>query len=79
MVTTAGKDLVWVRGHEPVDNVHDRQAVRATIKQIAERVMGASEEDLAATTEEKKSLLGGFDLKSLLAKKEKSEAPAPAE
>jgi pilus assembly protein CpaE len=51
----------------------------ATIKQIAERVMGASEEDLAATTEEKKSLLGGFDLKSLLAKKEKSEAPAPAE
>ena len=45
------------------------------IKQIAERVMGASEEDLANVEPEKKSLLGGFDLKSLLAKKEKG-APA---
>ncbi|MHA7819228.1 MAG: pilus assembly protein CpaE [Erythrobacter sp.] len=52
----------------------------ASIKQIAERVMGASEEDLASITEEKKSLLGGFDIKSLLAKKEKTEeAPATAE
>ena len=51
----------------------------ATIKQIAERVMGASEEDLTAVTEEKKSLLGGFDLKSLLAKKDKSAEPAAAE
>ena len=50
----------------------------ATIKQIAERIMGASEEDLAAITEEKKSLLGGFDLKSLLAKKDKNKAPAEA-
>ncbi|BDI60421.1 pilus assembly protein CpaE [Qipengyuania nanhaisediminis] len=49
-----------------------------TIKQIAERIMGASEEDLASVTEEKKSLLGGFDFKSLLAKKDKSEAE-PAE
>jgi len=47
-----------------------------TIKQIAERIMGASEDDLTAITEEKKSLLGGFDLKSLLAKKDKSEASA---
>ncbi|MGB3712553.1 MAG: pilus assembly protein CpaE [Erythrobacter sp.] len=46
----------------------------ATIKQIAERVMGASEDDLAALSDEKKSLLGGFDLKSLLSKKSKPEA-----
>lgn len=52
----------------------------ATLKQIAERIMGASEDDMGAITEEKKSLLGGFDLKSLLAKKDKSKAPAePAE
>ena len=51
----------------------------ATIKQIAERVMGASEEDLSSVTEEKKSLLGGFDLKSLLAKKDKTEQPAAAD
>lgn len=44
----------------------------SVIKQIGERVMGASEEDLANSEPEKKSLLGGFDLKSLLAKKEKS-------
>jgi pilus assembly protein CpaE len=51
----------------------------AAIKQIAERVMGASEEDLSSITEEKKSLLGGFDLKSLLAKKDKAEEAEPAE
>ncbi|MEP3050262.1 MAG: pilus assembly protein CpaE [Erythrobacter sp.] len=50
----------------------------SVIKQISERVMGASEEDLAEVGEEKKSLLGGFDLKSLLAKKNKSEVE-PAE
>ncbi|SMQ62101.1 pilus assembly protein CpaE [Altererythrobacter xiamenensis] len=44
----------------------------SVIKQIGERVMGASEENLANSEPEKKSLLGGFDLKSLLAKKEKS-------
>ncbi len=49
------------------------------VKRIAERVMGASEEDLSSVTEEKKSLLGGFDLKSLLAKKDKSEEAEPAE
>ncbi len=48
------------------------------IKQIAERVMGASEEDLASITEEKKSLLGSFDLKSLLSKKGKAEEPVEA-
>ena len=49
----------------------------ASIKQIAERVMGASEEDLASITEEKKSLLG-FDFKSLLSKKDKVEETAEA-
>lgn len=48
------------------------------IKQIGERIMGANEDDLASVTEEKKSLLGGFDIKSLLAKKDKSEVE-PAE
>lgn len=43
----------------------------AVIKQIAERILGASEEDLANSEPEKKSLLGNFDLKSLLAKKDK--------
>jgi len=53
----------------------------SAIKQIAERVRGASEGDLLDAHEGKKSLLGGFDLKSLLAKKSsKSEAePVPAE
>lgn len=50
----------------------------ATIKQIAERVLGTSEEDIASVSKEKKSLLGGFDLKSLLAKKDKVQAE-PAE
>ena len=45
----------------------------ATMKSIAERVLGASEEDLEGGREEKKSLLGGFDLKSLIAKKDKKQ------
>lgn len=45
----------------------------AIIKQLGERVMGASEEDLLNVVQEKKSLLGNFDLKSLLVKKEKSK------
>ncbi|MEQ8771684.1 MAG: pilus assembly protein CpaE [Erythrobacter sp.] len=45
----------------------------AVMRQIAERVVGACEDDLDSLTEEKKSLLGGFDFKSLLAKKEKTE------
>ncbi|QFT77015.1 pilus assembly protein CpaE [Erythrobacter sp. THAF29] len=49
------------------------------IRQIGERIMGASEEDLSSITEEKKSLLGGFDLKSLLTKKEKVEEEQAAE
>ncbi|MEO0699638.1 MAG: pilus assembly protein CpaE, partial [Pseudomonadota bacterium] len=50
----------------------------AAIKQIATRILGASEEDLedALGGEEKKSLLGGFDFKGLLAKKDKEEAAA---
>ncbi len=51
----------------------------AVIKQIADRVLGASEEDLDNPAEEKKSLLGGFDLKSLLAKKDKVKEEQPAE
>mgnify|MGYP006266588675 CR=1 FL=1 len=48
----------------------------AVIRQLAERIVGASEDDLESVAEEKKSLLGGFDFKSLLAKKDKSEAEA---
>ena len=52
----------------------------AVIKQLGERVMGASEEDLSELPDEKKSLLGNFDLKSLLVKKDKSKKAAePAE
>lgn len=50
----------------------------AAIKQVAERVMGASEEDFSSDEPAKKSLLGGFDLKSLLAKKDKNEKVAEA-
>ena len=49
----------------------------AAIKQIAVRIMGASEEDLDDIMgEEKKSLLGGFDFKGLLAKKDKEAEAA---
>ena len=48
----------------------------AVIKQLGERVMGASEEDLSELPDEKKSLLGNFDLKSLLVKKDKSKKAA---
>jgi len=48
----------------------------SAIKQIAERVIGAGEEDLEEETSSKKSLLGGFDLKSLLPKKDKEAEPA---
>jgi pilus assembly protein CpaE len=43
----------------------------AAIRQIAERVMGVSSEDMAAASTEKKSLLGNFDIKAMLAKKPK--------
>jgi hypothetical protein len=46
----------------------------AAIRQVAERVIGANPDDLSAGSgEEKKSLLGGFDFKALLAKKAKPE------
>lgn len=48
----------------------------AAIRQIAERIVGADVDDLAAGGEEKKSLLGGFDFKALLAKKTKAEPEA---
>lgn len=54
--------------------------VTAVIKQLADRVMGASEEELEGELPAKKSLLGSFDLKSLLAnKKSKKSAPAGAD
>ncbi|MEE4155563.1 MAG: pilus assembly protein CpaE [Erythrobacter sp.] len=48
----------------------------AAIKQIAERVIGAGNEELEDGPAEKKSLLGSFDLKSLLPKKDKEAEPA---
>ena len=52
----------------------------AVIKQIADKIVGSSEEDLAVEAPEKKSLLGTFDLKSLLAKKDKGQPVSePAE
>jgi len=47
----------------------------AVIKQLGERVMGANEEDLSQTEAPKKSLLGNFDLKSLLVKKDNALSP----
>ncbi|KPP89765.1 pilus assembly protein CpaE [Erythrobacter sp. HL-111] len=50
----------------------------AAIRQIAERIVGASQDDLESVGQEKKSLLGGFDFKSLLAKKDAKKAEAEA-
>lgn len=60
-----------------VDANHSSKAT-AAIRQIAKRVIGASENNMASITEEKKSLLGSFDIKSLLAKKNKTEAEQSA-
>ena len=49
----------------------------AVIRQLAERVMGASEEEIEGDVPAKKSLLGSFDLKSLMAKK-KTKKSEPA-
>ena len=49
------------------------------MRQVAERVMGASDEAIDSSEPAKKSLLGGFDFKSLLAKKAKRPAALPAE
>ena len=43
----------------------------AAIRHIAERVMGVSSDDMSSLGDEKKSLLGGFDFKSMLTKKPK--------
>ncbi|MFN4113911.1 MAG: pilus assembly protein CpaE [Sphingomonadaceae bacterium] len=49
------------------------------MRQVAERIMGVSEEEgEAAAPAAKKSLLGSFDLKSLLAKKDKKTALSQA-
>ena len=54
--------------------VEANRSAKATsvIKQIADRIVGSTEEDLAAEEPGKKSLLSTFDLKSLLAKKGKN-------
>lgn len=46
------------------------------VKQLAERVMGASEEELDGEEPAKKSLLGSFDLKSLMPKKKAKNGQA---
>lgn len=46
------------------------------MRQIADRVIGASDEGLDDGEAEKKSLLGSFDFKSLLAKKNRKAAAA---
>lgn len=46
----------------------------AAMRQVAERVLGASDEGLDDGSSEKKSLLGSFDFKSLLVKKDKKVA-----
>ena len=51
----------------------------AAIRQLAERIIGTTDEDADEGEAQKKSLLGSFDFKSLLAKKEKPEARVPAE
>jgi pilus assembly protein CpaE len=49
----------------------------AAIRQIAERIIGADIDNMSLSSgEEKKSLLSGFDFKSLLAKKAKPEPEA---
>ncbi len=50
------------------------------IRDIANQILGVGDldEGLAEVTKSKKSLLGKFDLKSMLAKKEKSKVAAPA-
>jgi pilus assembly protein CpaE len=50
----------------------------AVIKQVAERIIGATDEDAEEAETQKKSLLGSFDFKSLLAKKDKAAAKATA-
>src|SRR6476469_7096004 len=50
----------------------------AAIRDLAERVIGASDEDAGDAPAGKKSLLGSFDFKSLLAKKDKARAKAAA-
>lgn len=50
----------------------------AAIRELAERVIGASDEEAADGQAGKKSLLGSFDFKSLLAKKDKASARADA-
>ncbi|WP_170005537.1 pilus assembly protein CpaE [Pseudopontixanthobacter vadosimaris] len=44
------------------------------IRQVADRIIGASDEDAEVGEPEKKSLLSSFDLKSLLAKKDRKPA-----
>lgn len=49
------------------------------IRQLAERIIGTTDEEADEGETQKKSLLGSFDFKSLLAKKDKPAARVPAE
>ena len=49
------------------------------LKQIADRILGAGEEDAEIGEPAKKSLLGSFDIKSLMAKKDKKKNKVPAQ
>ena len=62
---------------QPFIEANGQSKSTSAIKQLGERIIGSGDEDAEAESQGgKKSLLGGFDLKSLLAKKEK---PAPVE
>ena len=65
---------------QPFIEANGQSKATATIRQLGDRIIGSGDEDgdEQASVGAKKSLLGGFDIKSLLAKKEKS-APAQAE
>ena len=64
---------------QPFVEANGQSKVSAGIRQLGDRIIGVAEEEgESGDTGGKKSLLGGFDLKSLLAKKD-SKAPANAE
>ena len=63
----------WVVDANP--SAKSSQAVR----QLAERIIGAGDEEVEDSAPQKKSLLGGFDFKSLLKKKEPAAEKAEAE
>ena len=62
---------------QPFVEANGQSKVSAGIRQIADRIIGLGDEGNGDTEDGgKKSLLGGFDIKSLLAKKDKAPAEA---